>query len=56
MKRLLGIVILSLMWCAVSHSQIYEINKCYSNNGKEAEWKIETWNFVSKEKNNLLIQ
>ena len=42
------------MWCAVSHSQIYEINKCYSNNGKEAEWKIETWNFVSKEKKQFI--
>ena len=36
MKKLLGVLALSLMWCSVSFAEIYELKKCYYN--KFSDW------------------
>ena len=53
MKKLLAIVVLGLLWSVNGFSEIYEINKCYSK-GKDTEWKIETWDFISKTKKQFI--
>jgi len=53
MKKLLGIIVLALLWCNISFSEIYEINKCY-NKGRDIAWTVEMWDRVSKTKKKLI--
>ena len=53
MKKLLGIIVLALLWCNISFSEIYEINKCY-NKGSDIAWTVEMWDRVSKTKKKLI--
>ena len=36
LKKLLGIVVLGLLWCNVSFAEIYELKKCHNN--KFSDW------------------
>ena len=49
MQKAIAIIILGLLWSVNGFSQILEINKCFSK-GKDTEWKIETWDLISKGK------
>jgi len=53
MKKLLGIMVLGLLWCDNGFSQTLEMNKCYSK-GKDTVWKIESWDLISKTKKRFI--
>ena len=53
MKKLLGILVLGLLWCDNGFSQTLEMNKCYSK-GKDTVWKIESWDLISKTKKRFI--
>jgi S1-C subfamily serine protease len=53
MKKLLGIIIILLIFSSPSFSEIYEMNQCY-HKGDETIWKSERWDIVSKTKKKII--
>jgi hypothetical protein len=48
MKKLLGIIILSLFCCTISYAQIIKLTKCYVNSMDDRKNPSSNWNYNNK--------
>ena len=55
MKKLLGILVLSLLWSNIGFSQIIELNQCYFQ-GKDTSWKLSGWKKWSESSKAIINQ
>ena len=55
MKKLLGILVLSLLWSNIGFSQIIELNQCYFQ-GKDTSWKLSGWKKLSESSKAIINQ
>ena len=55
MKKLLGILVLGLLWSNIGFSQIIELNQCYFQ-GKDTSWKLSGWKKWSESSKAIINQ
>jgi hypothetical protein len=55
MKKLLGIIVLGLLWSNIGFSQIIELNQCYFQ-GKDTSWKLSGWKKWSESSKAIINQ